>query len=150
MARVKQIRISPSEEEGWIIEMLAKGWKKKEAAVVLIALERSLPEMMRAYEDKVRFRLLCENPPSENDRAIALDDRPKLNCKTIAHLVNRFIGRLVEYKKISSDRLRALASGEDLPTELEIARIALCLGVSEEEVEEIVQRSKSEVSNGNS
>lgn len=66
-------------------------------------------------------------------------------CKSLAHLIHRYWAKLIEYGRM--DRLHDLKDGVK-PTELEIARIALCLGVTEQEIEEVVQRGKSEVKNG--
>jgi len=59
--------------------------------------------------------------------------------RTVAEAVAKNLGALAEYNRIDQLRLDALAKG-DRPTELEIARIALVLGLDEGYVEQLAAK----------
>jgi hypothetical protein len=59
--------------------------------------------------------------------------------KSIADLVTQNLDSLVSYTRIEKLRLDALAKG-DRPTELEIARLALALGLDESYVEQLATK----------
>ena len=59
--------------------------------------------------------------------------------KTIAELASKNTDRLADYGRLSPDRLEAIKKG-DRPNELEIARIALALGLDESYVETLAEK----------
>jgi hypothetical protein len=67
-------------------------------------------------------------------------DAPVPSYQSIAEVVSMNREVLIEYNRIEQKRLDALAKG-DRPTELEIARIALALGLNESYVESIQERA---------
>lgn len=73
-------------------------------------------------------------------RGIAVP-RP-MTCKSLKNLIARHWETLAEYERIPVERLMDLRDGKSEPTELEIARMALALGTSEEAIEAVIQRGK--------
>ena len=59
---------------------------------------------------------------------------------SIAQLVMRNWEAISSYGKIPADRLKAMRDDGDRPTELEIARLALALGLEEATIEQLVGR----------
>ena len=59
---------------------------------------------------------------------------------SIAQLVMRNWESISSYGKIPADRLKAMRDDGDRPTELEIARLALALGLEEAYIEQLVGR----------
>jgi hypothetical protein len=59
--------------------------------------------------------------------------------KTVAELVRKNLDALIEYNRIDRSRLDALIKG-DRPTDLEMARIALALGLDESYVEQLAAK----------
>ena len=69
-----------------------------------------------------------------------IPDPPKEpSYKTIAELASKNTDRLTEYGRLSPERLQAIKKG-DRPNELEIARIALALGLDESYVETLAEK----------
>ncbi|GAB4378541.1 MAG: hypothetical protein Kow00121_30650 [Elainellaceae cyanobacterium] len=107
------------------------------------ALERWARREGRTTASQAAFVVERAVLDAEERGEIPEDFPPDLNCNSIDELVTRYWDRLIDYRRIPLERLRLLHSGNDTPTELETARIALCLGVAEEEIETIVQRSSN-------
>ena len=59
--------------------------------------------------------------------------------KTIGELVEKKGDRLINYGRFQSGRLQAIKNG-DRPTELEIARLALALGLDESYIETLANK----------
>lgn len=57
--------------------------------------------------------------------------------KSVAQLIMRNWDALKEYDRIPTNRLNAMRDDSDRPTELEIARLALALGLDESYVEQL-------------
>jgi hypothetical protein len=66
-----------------------------------------------------------------------------LRCKSLSQLTIKYWQYLASYERLPLERLQQFRDGEDLPTELEICRIALVLGVWESEIEEVIQRGRN-------
>jgi hypothetical protein len=62
--------------------------------------------------------------------------------KSLAQLVMRNWDVLTEYDRIPVDRLKAMRDDGDRPTELEVARLALALGLDEGYVESLAAKQK--------
>jgi hypothetical protein len=63
-------------------------------------------------------------------------------CKSIAQLVMRNWEPLSDYGRIPAGRLQAIRDDGDRPTELEIARLALALGLDEAYIEQLAGKFK--------
>ncbi len=64
-------------------------------------------------------------------------------CNSLKNLIARHWVDLAEYERIPVERLMDLRDGRSEPTELEIARMALALGTSEEAIEAVIARGKN-------
>lgn len=60
--------------------------------------------------------------------------------KSVAQLVMRNWDILTEYDRIPTSRLKAMRDDGDRPTELEIARLSLALGLEEKYVEQLSRK----------
>lgn len=62
--------------------------------------------------------------------------------RDIEELIFKNWDKLIDYGRISTDRLKQIKNGEVAPTDLEIARLSAAIGVPEAQIERLINRER--------
>ncbi|MBD2095837.1 hypothetical protein H6F90_11825 [Trichocoleus sp. FACHB-591] len=119
----KQLRITVSDEEFAILAPIAERWNRPTSE---IAVEFFRIGFVPGVE---RYRVMAE---AADKWQATTCDRPRY--RSMAHAITCNWDQL-QSTKLNPKRLAAIRDGSQKPTETELLRLALALGISEQELE---------------
>jgi hypothetical protein len=129
----KQVRITLSDEEYAVLSSIAKRWDRNDSDVALDVFRKGLPNAA------VEFRKMAQEVDCLLN--VVAPDRPHYRSLSQAITCN---WDMLGQTRLVLDKLAAIRDGKRKPTELELARIALALKVSEEYLESLPLIDKEE------
>nr|WP_290224040.1 hypothetical protein [Trichocoleus desertorum] len=125
----RQLRITLTDEEYSLLEPIAKRWGRPASEVAVEFFRRGFPGGVAQYRQLVQEADCWVN---------ATSDRP--HYRSLAHAIHCNWDKL-QGPKLKPERLAAIRDGNK-PTETELLRLALALGVAEEYLEALPQQDQ--------
>lgn len=121
----KQLRMSVSDVEFNIVQQIAQHWGRLESDIALDIFRKGLPVIMEENAAAIAKNMRLQAAFNQRYDYTSLSQAITCNLDTLLQT------------RIDPQRLAAIRDGKVTPDPLELARLALALGVSEEYLENL-------------